>query len=77
MSKPRLLDPVRQVKHFSPKTETLYAYGIRTFLLFHSKRYPNEMEGQNNHDLYLCAQPRWTRGASSSGDLTALHGLDT
>ncbi|MDQ3753365.1 MAG: integron integrase [Acidobacteriota bacterium] len=46
MSKPKLLDQVRDVarlKHLSYKTEKAYAYYIKRFILFHQKRHPAEM----------------------------------
>jgi integron integrase len=45
---PRLLDQVREairLKHFSLKTEKSYLYYIRDFILFHNKRHPREMGG--------------------------------
>ena len=42
----RLLDRVRwhlRVKHYSLRTEELYAHWIRRFILFHEKRHPAEM----------------------------------
>jgi len=46
MSKPKLLDQVRDVarlKHLSYKTEKAYVYYIKRFILFHQKRHPAEM----------------------------------
>jgi integron integrase len=46
MSKPKLLDQVREVarlKHFSIRTETAYVNWIKRFILFHQKRHPLEM----------------------------------
>jgi len=43
---PKLLDQVRdriRVKHYSIRTEKLYAQWIKRFILFHSKRHPLEM----------------------------------
>lgn len=45
-SSPKLLDRVRwhlRVKHYSLRTEELYAHWIRRFILFHGKRHPLEM----------------------------------
>jgi integron integrase len=42
----RLLDQVRdaiRARHMSPRTEEAYAHWIRRFILFNSKRHPNEM----------------------------------
>ncbi|MBT3031876.1 MAG: phage integrase N-terminal SAM-like domain-containing protein [Candidatus Thiodiazotropha sp. (ex Lucina pensylvanica)] len=53
--KPRLLDQVRiacRQKHFSPKTEKAYVYGIRQFILFNDKRHPKEM-GKKEIEAYL------------------------
>lgn len=46
MSKPRLLDQVRDAarrRHFSPRTVTTYVHWIRHFILFHHKRHPADM----------------------------------
>ena len=46
MEKPRLLDQVRsviRVRHYSRRTEEVYTYWIRQFILFHDKRHPMEM----------------------------------
>jgi integron integrase len=45
---PRLLDRVRQavrLRHLSPRTERAYVAWIRRFILFHSKRHPDQMSG--------------------------------
>ena len=42
----KLLDQVRdaiRLKHFSIRTEEVYADWIRRFILFHGKRHPREM----------------------------------
>lgn len=42
----KLLDQVRdaiRLKHYSYRTEETYVYWIRRFILFHSKRHPQEM----------------------------------
>ena len=44
--KPKLLDQVRQIirlKHYSIRTERAYVDWIKRFILFHSKRHPNDM----------------------------------
>lgn len=44
--KPKLLDQVRAVaraRHLSHRTEDTYHNFIKRFILFHSKRHPNEM----------------------------------
>ena len=43
---PKLLDQVRdriRVKHYSIRTETQYVQWVKRFILFHSKRHPQEM----------------------------------
>ena len=45
---PKLLDQVRQkirFLHYSCKTEQSYIYWIRCFILFHKKRHPKDMGG--------------------------------
>ena len=47
MVKEKLLDQVRdavRVRHLSYRTEQAYVDWIRRFILFHSKRHPNEMD---------------------------------
>lgn len=49
MSKPRLLDQVRdalRVRHYSLRTEESYAQWIKRFILFHDKRHPLDMGEQ-------------------------------
>lgn len=49
MSKPKLLDQVREVirlKHFSIRTEETYIHWIKRFIIFHKKRHPLEMGEQ-------------------------------
>jgi site-specific recombinase XerD len=46
MQKPKLLDQVRnlmRLRHLSHKTERAYVSYIREFILFHNKKYPQEM----------------------------------
>lgn len=48
-AKPRLLDQVRQAirtRHYSPRTERAYVAWVRRFILFHKKRHPREMGGE-------------------------------
>jgi integron integrase len=43
---PRLLDQVREacrVRHYSARTERVYAQWVKRFVLFHGKRHPREM----------------------------------
>jgi site-specific recombinase XerD len=45
----KLLDQVRQrirVKHYSLRTEEAYVHWIRRFIVFHDKRHPGEMGGE-------------------------------
>ncbi len=49
MSQPKLLDQVREalrLKHHSLRTEKSYVRWIRRFVLFHNKRHPAEMGGE-------------------------------
>ncbi len=46
--KPKLLEQVRQIlrmRHYSLRTEEAYCQWIRRFILFHNKRHPAEMGG--------------------------------
>ncbi len=54
MSKPKLLDEVRNVArlmHLSLKTEKAYASYIRRYILFHQKRHPLEMGAPEIRDF--------------------------
>ena len=45
---PRLLDQVRaaiRVRHYSLRTEQTYVYWIKRFIVFHGKRHPKDMGG--------------------------------
>ena len=47
---PKLLDQVRnklRVKHYSIRTEQSYTDWIKRFILFHGKRHPNELGGED------------------------------
>ena len=47
MVKPKLLDQVRyaiRTRHLSYRTEQAYVNWIRSFILFHRKRHPTEMD---------------------------------
>jgi integrase len=51
---PRLLDRVRadlRSRHYSPRTEKTYVAWIRRFILFHSKRHPENMSGADVGDF--------------------------
>src|SRR5882672_5711919 len=44
--KPKLLDQVREAirtRHYSLRTEKVYAHWVKRFILFHNKRHPREM----------------------------------
>lgn len=46
MSKPKLLDQVRELirlKHYSIRTEEAYVRWIKKYIFFHHKRHPAEM----------------------------------
>jgi glucan phosphorylase len=46
---PRLLDQVRElirIRHYSIRTEQAYVQWIRRFILFHGKRHPRDMGGE-------------------------------
>lgn len=46
---PKLLDQVKQkirFLHYSRKTEQTYTYWIRRYILFHNKRHPKDMSGE-------------------------------
>jgi len=47
--KPRLLDQLRariRYRHYSPSTEATYVQWVRRYILFHDKRHPAEMGGE-------------------------------
>jgi len=47
-SKKKLLDLVRdaiRVRHFSIRTEKSYIYWIKRYIIFHNKKHPNDMSG--------------------------------
>ena len=49
-SRPRLLDQVREalrLRHYSVRTERAYVRWIRRFVLFHDKRHPAELGGDD------------------------------
>ena len=49
MTKPKLLEQVRQkirMLHYSRRTEEACVSWIKQFILFHQKRHPNTMGGQ-------------------------------
>lgn len=51
----KLLDIMRdkiRVKHYSIKTENVYIYWVKKYILFHNKRHPNTM-GKKEIEKYL------------------------
>lgn len=49
VTKPRLLDEVRQISrrhHYSVRTEKSYRYWIRFYIRFTGRRYPRELESE-------------------------------
>lgn len=51
----KLLDIMRdkiRVKHYSIKTENVYIYWAKKYILFHNKRHPNTM-GKKEIEKYL------------------------
>jgi hypothetical protein len=56
----KLLDQVRdriRIKHYSYRTEETYVQWIRRFILFHNKRHPREMGGEEIRDMDRCIYP--------------------
>lgn len=74
--KPRLLDQVRDSlrrRHYSLRTEQVYVYWIRDFIVFHGKRHPSEM-GATEVTEYLnhLARRRHVAAATQNQALSAL-----
>ncbi len=60
MGKPRLLDQLRQTirfRQYNYRTEQVYVYWVRRFILFHDKRHPADM-GLRKSPL---SSPGWRR----------------
>jgi integron integrase len=74
--KPKLLDQVRDVlrrKHYSFRTEQVYLDWIRRFILFHSKRHPNDMaEREVTEFLTHLARERKVAASTQNQALSAL-----
>jgi len=73
---PRLLELVREalrLRHYSLRTEQAYAYWVKRFVLFHSKRHPREM-GAAEVASFLS----WlaVAGQVSAASLVIWHGVD-
>jgi hypothetical protein len=75
---PRLLDRVRErlrLRHRSPRTEQAYVGWVRRFVLFHHKRHPDEMGGEEIAALltWLAVEERVTASTQNQ----ALNALAT
>ena len=76
MTKPKLLDQVRQVlqaKHYSPRTAEAYVGWIRRYILFHGKQHPSQI-GQPEIDSFL-THLAVNRHVSASTQIQALCAL--
>ena len=76
MSKPRLIDQVREeirVRHYSLRTEKTYIQWIRRYILFHDKRHPCEM-GEKEISAFL-SHLAVTRHVSASTQNQALSAI--
>ncbi|MCK9189422.1 phage integrase N-terminal SAM-like domain-containing protein [Acidithiobacillus sp.] len=63
---PRLLELVREalrLRHYSLRTEQAYAYWVKRFVLFHSKRHPREMGAAEV--AWIC--PGWMKLCAPNG----------
>lgn len=73
---PRLLDQVRQRIHFlhySRKTEQSYLHWIRRYILFHNKRHPREMAGEEvAHFLNYLANSEKVSASTQNQALSAI-----
>jgi integron integrase len=74
--KPRLLDQVREllrIRHYSIRTEQAYLQWIRRFILFHGKRHPQEMGG--DEVTAFLSHLAITRGVAASTQNQALNSI--
>ena len=75
-SRPRLLDQVREalrLRHYSVRTERAYVRWIRRFVLFHDKRHPAELGGDDvTRFLSWLAQERNVSASTQTQALCAL-----
>ena len=74
--KPKLLDQVRQIlrmRHYSLRTEEAYCQWIRRFILFHNKRHPAKMGG--DEITQFLSHLALKRRVSASTQNQALAGL--
>jgi len=75
-SPPRLLDSVRaeiHLRHYSYRTEKAYVDWIRRFILFHGKRHPSDMGGEEIRSfLSHLANQRQVAAATQAQALAAL-----
>src|SRR6266571_3940813 len=73
---PKLLDHVKQTlraRHYSPRTEEAYVAWIRRFILFHGKRHPSTMSGEEvNRFLSHLASERNVSASTQNQALCAL-----
>ena len=73
---PRLLDAVRaavRLRHYSYRTEKAYVDWIRRFILFHRRRHPRQMGGDEVRDfLSHLANARQVSPATQAQALAAL-----
>ena len=73
---PKLLDRVRQTlraRHYSRRTEEAYVPWIRRFILFHGKRHPSTMSGEEvNRFLTHLASERNVAASTQNQALCAL-----
>lgn len=73
---PRLRDKLREaikVRHYSVRTERAYWYWIRRFILYHGKRHPSELCGQDvNEFLSWLATQRDVSAATQGLALNAI-----
>lgn len=75
-SRPKLLDLVRQaarVRHYSPRTEQAYVRWVKRFVLFHGKRHPAELGGEEvKRFLNWLAEDRRVSASTQTQALSAL-----
>lgn len=77
MAKSLILERLRQairVRHYSIRTEKVYVYWVKHFILFHNKRHPNEMD-ENDVGAFL-TYLAVTRKVSSATQNQALNAIN-
>lgn len=82
MQNPKLLDHVRQVlraRHYSRRTEEAYIHWIRRFILFHRKRHPATMSGEevNRFLMHLASERNVAASTQNQGSVRAFISLWT